>query len=160
MGVDLIPIELPTGIPVDAIRFVLSAEAAASFDELTRSHRDDLLVRQDRGAWPNSFRQSRMIPAVEYIQANRARTMLMGEMEAVMDGIDVFVTPSYGGSVLLTTNLTGHPAVIVPNGFRENGTPVSISFIGKLFGEGELLAAAKAYQDATDFHLRHPAAFT
>lgn len=160
MGVDLIPVELPTGIPVDAIRFVLSAEAAAAFDELTRGHRDDLLVRQDRGAWPNSFRQARMIPAVEYIQANRARTMLMGEMEAVMDGIDVFVTPSYGGSVLLTTNLTGHPAVIVPNGFRENGTPVSISFIGKLFGEAELLAAAKAYQDTTGFHLQHPAAFT
>ena len=160
MGVDLIPVELPTGIPVDAIRFVLSAEAAASFDELTRSHRDDLLVRQDRGAWPNSFRQSRMIPAVEYIQANRARTMLMGEMDAVMDAVDVFVTPSYGGSVLLTTNLTGHPAVTVPNGFRENGTPVSISFIGNLYGEAELLAAAKAYQDATGFHLQHPAAFT
>ena len=160
MGVDLIPVELPTGIPVDAIRFVLSAEAAASFDELTRSHRDDLLVRQDRGAWPNSFRQSRMIPAVEYIQANRARTILMNDMDAVMDAVDVFVTPSYGGTVLLTTNLTGHPAITVPNGFRENGTPVSISFIGKLYGEAELLAAAKAYQDATGFHLQHPAAFT
>ncbi|MBE0595127.1 MAG: amidase, partial [Gemmatimonadales bacterium] len=145
MGIELIPVELPTDVPVDAIRFVLSAEGAASFDELTRSNRDDLLVRQGSGAWPNSFRQSRMIPAVEYIQANRARTMLMGAMDAVMDGIDVFVTPSYGGSVLLTTNLTGHPCITVPNGFRENGTPVSLSFIGKLYGEAELLAAAKAY---------------
>jgi Asp-tRNA(Asn)/Glu-tRNA(Gln) amidotransferase A subunit family amidase len=159
MGIELIPVELPTDVPVDAIRFVLSAEGAASFDELTRSNRDDLLVRQGSGAWPNSFRQSRMIPAVEYIQANRARTMLMGAMDAVMDGIDVFVTPSYGGSVLLTTNLTGHPCITVPNGFRENGTPVSLSFIGKLYGEAELLAAAKAYQDATGFHLQHPAAF-
>jgi len=159
MGVDLVPVELPTDVPVDAIRFVLSAEAAAAFDELTRSNRDDLLVRQGAGAWPNSFRQSRMIPAVEYIQANRARTMLMGAMDAVMDGIDLFVTPSFGGSVLLTTNLTGHPAVIVPNGFREDGTPVSISFIGKLYGEAELLAAAMRYQDATGFHLQHPAAF-
>ena len=159
MGIELIPVELPTDVPVDAIRFVLSAEGAASFDELTRSNRDDLLVRQGAGAWPNSFRQSRMIPAVEYIQANRARTMLMGAMDAVMDGIDVFVTPSYGGSVLLTTNLTGHPCITVPNGFRENGTPVSLSFIGKLYGEAELLAAAKAYQDATGFHLQHPAAF-
>jgi Asp-tRNA(Asn)/Glu-tRNA(Gln) amidotransferase A subunit family amidase len=159
MGVDLVPVELPTDVPVDAIRFVLSAEAAAAFDELTRSNRDDLLVRQGAGAWPNSFRQSRMIPAVEYIQANRARTMLMGAMDAVMDGINLFVTPSFGGSVLLTTNLTGHPAVIVPNGFREDGTPVSISFIGKLYGEAELLAAAMRYQDATSFHLQHPAAF-
>ena len=159
MGVDLVPVELPTDVPVDAIRFVLSAEAAAAFDDLTRSNRDDLLVRQGAGAWPNSFRQARMIPAVEYIQANRARTMLMGAMDAVMDGIDLFVTPSYGGSVLLTTNLTGHPAAVLPNGFREDGTPVSISFIGKLYGEAELLTAAMRYQDATGFHLQHPAAF-
>ncbi len=86
--------------------------------------------------------------------------MLMGRMQALMDGIDVFITPSYGGSVLLTTNLTGHPAVTVPNGFRDDGTPVSISFIGTLFGEAELLAVAKAYQDATGFHLRRPPTFT
>jgi Asp-tRNA(Asn)/Glu-tRNA(Gln) amidotransferase A subunit family amidase len=85
--------------------------------------------------------------------------MLMGAMDAAMDGIDVFVTPSFGGGVLLTTNLTGHPAVTLPNGFRENGTPVSISFIGTLYGEAKLLAAAKAYQDATGFHLQHPAEF-
>ncbi len=160
MGVELIPVELPTDIPVDALRFILSAEAAAAFDDLTRSDRDDLLVRQVEQAWPNVFRQSRLIPAVEYIQANRARTMLMGRMQALMDGIDVFITPSYGGSVLLTTNLTGHPAVTVPNGFRDDGTPVSISFIGTLFGEAELLAVAKAYQDATGFHLRRPPTFT
>jgi len=80
-------------------------------------------------------------------------------MDAVMDGIDLFVTPSYGGSVLLTTNLTGHPAAVLPNGFRDDGTPVSISFIGKLYGEAELLAAAMRYQEATGFHLQHPAAF-
>ena len=84
----------------------------------------------------------------------------MGAMAATMDGIDVFITPSYGGTVLLTTNLTGHPAVTVPSGFQEDGTPVSISFIGKLFGEAELLAVAKSYQDATGFHLQHPAEFT
>jgi len=160
LGVDLLPVELPTDVPVDALRFILSAEAAAAFDDLTRSNRDDLMVRQVEQAWPNVFRQSRLIPAVEYIQANRVRTMLMGSMDAVMDGIDVFITPSYGGTVLLTTNLTGHPAVTVPNGFRDDGTPVSISFIGKLFGEAELLAVAKAYQDATGFHLRRPPTFT
>jgi Asp-tRNA(Asn)/Glu-tRNA(Gln) amidotransferase A subunit family amidase len=159
LGVPLIPIEMPDQFPVDAIRFILNVEAAAAFDELTRSNRDDLLVRQIERAWPNVFRQSRLIPAVEYVQANRMRTMLMGAVEAAMDGVDIFITPSYGGNVLLTTNLTGHPAVTVPNGFREDGTPVSISFIGRLFGEAELLAAARAFQNATGFHLKRPPAF-
>jgi Asp-tRNA(Asn)/Glu-tRNA(Gln) amidotransferase A subunit family amidase len=159
LGVPLIPIEMPDQFPVDAIRFILNVEAAAAFDELTRSNRDDLLVRQIEQAWPNVFRQSRLIPAVEYVQANRMRTMLMGAVEAAMDGVDVFITPSYGGNVLLTTNLTGHPAVTVPNGFGEDGTPVSISFIGRLFGEAELLAAARAFQDATGFHLERPPLF-
>jgi Asp-tRNA(Asn)/Glu-tRNA(Gln) amidotransferase A subunit family amidase len=159
LGVDLVPIELPEQFPTSALRAILSVEAAAAFDELTRSNRDDLLVRQSSGAWPNSFRRSRFVPAVEFIQANRVRTMVMEAMDAAMDGIDVFITPSYGGSVLLTTNLTGHPAVTVPNGFTEEGTPVSISFIGRLFAEAELLRVAKAFQDATGHHLRHPPEF-
>lgn len=159
LGAELIPMEVPADYPLGALRIILNVEAAAAFDELTRTNQDDLLVRQIRNAWPNVFRTSRLIPAVEYVQANRVRTMLMGAMAAAMDGIDVFVTPSFGGGVLLTTNLTGHPAVTVPNGFRENGTPVSISFIGTLYGEAKLLAAAKAYQDATGFHLQHPAEF-
>ncbi|MFQ6114199.1 MAG: amidase, partial [bacterium] len=96
------------------------------------------------------------IPAVEYIQANRVRTLVMEAMVALMSEIDVYVVPSFGGSNLLMTNLTGHPAVVLPNGFTEKGTPTSISFIGKLYGEAETLAVAKAYQDATDFHLKHP----
>jgi Asp-tRNA(Asn)/Glu-tRNA(Gln) amidotransferase A subunit family amidase len=134
----------------------MSAEAAAAFDELTRSGRDDLLVRQGRGTWPNTFRQARFIPAVEYIQANRLRTLLMQKMAEEMKDIDVFVTPSYGGNNLIITNLTGHPAVVVPNGFDEKGNPTSISFIGNLFEEEKTLRMAKAYQDATDFHLKHP----
>jgi len=160
LGVRLTPIELPTQYPTSALRTILSAEAAAAFDELTRSNTDDLLVRQTSGAWPNSFRRSRFIPAVEFIQANRVRTMLMGAMEAAMDGVDVFITPSYGGDVLLVTNLTGHPAVTVPSGFTDEGTPVSISFIGQLFGEAELLRVAKAFQDTTGYHLKHPPAFS
>ncbi len=155
LGIELIPIELPD-LPVSAMRTVLSAEAAAAFDDLTRSGRDDLLKRQDRGAWPNSFRQARFIPAVEYIQANRTRTLLLEEMAEVMSQVDVYVTPSYGGNNLTLTNLTGHPCVVLPNGFREDGTPTSISFIGSLYGESEALAVARAYQEATDFHLRRP----
>lgn len=163
MGIDLIPMELPNAYPVSALRIILSAEAAAAFDELTRSGRDDLLTRQTPGSWPNSFRTARMIPAVEYLQANRVRTMLMGAMEAAMEGVDVFITPSFGGgqdrSVLLTTNLTGHPAVVVPSGFTEEGVPVSISFIGHLWGEAETLRVAKAFQDATDYNRRVPPLF-
>ncbi len=159
LGADLIPIELPSDLPISAMRIILTAEAGAAFDDLTRSNRDDLLVRQNRSAWPTTFRRSRLIPAVEYIQANRVRTMLMGQMEAAMAGIDVFITPSYANNVLLITNLTGHPAISLPNGFQEDGSPVSISFIGRLFAEDRLLVAAKAYQDATDFHTKHPSAF-
>jgi Asp-tRNA(Asn)/Glu-tRNA(Gln) amidotransferase A subunit family amidase len=155
LGVELIPFELPD-FPARAISFVLGAEAAAAFDEMTRSGKDDLLVRQGRGAWPNTFRQARFIPAVEYIQANRLRTLLMQKMAEQMKEIDVFVTPSYGGNSLLITNLTGHPAVVVPNGFDEKGSPTSISFIGNLFEEEKALRMAKVYQDATDFHLQHP----
>ena len=158
LGIELLPIELPD-LPVSALSFILSAEAGAAFDDLTRSGRDDLLVRQIEDAWPNVFRQARTIPAVEYIQANRVRTLLMREMERLLEGIDLWVSPSFGGSNLLLTNLTGHPAVVLPNGFRGNGTPTSITFNGRLFGEAEILAVARAYQEATGFHLRHPERF-
>jgi Asp-tRNA(Asn)/Glu-tRNA(Gln) amidotransferase A subunit family amidase len=155
LGIELIPFELPE-FPARAISHILSAEAAAAFDDLTRSGKDNLLVRQGRGAWPNSFRQARFIPAVEYIQANRLRTLLMQKMAERMGGIDVFITPTYGGNNLLITNLTGHPAVVVPSGFDDKGNPTSITFIGNLFEEGKALRVAKAYQDATGFHLKHP----
>jgi Asp-tRNA(Asn)/Glu-tRNA(Gln) amidotransferase A subunit family amidase len=155
LGVEPVPFDLPE-LPVNALSFILDAEAAAAFDELTRSNRDDLLVRQIKQAWPNSFRQARLIPAVEYIQANRIRTILMEEMAQKMKGIDVYIAPSFGGNNLLLTNLTGHPAVVVPNGFDEKGSPTSISFIGNLFEEAKTLRVAKAYQDVTDFHRKHP----
>jgi Asp-tRNA(Asn)/Glu-tRNA(Gln) amidotransferase A subunit family amidase len=155
MGVHLIPIELPK-LPVQHLSFILSAEAAAAFDELTRSGKDDLLVRQIKNAWPNVFRAARFIPAVEYIQANRIRFLLIQEMARLFEKVDLYVAPSLEGNNLLLTNLTGHPCVVVPNGFTPEGTPTSITFIGKLFDEGTLLAFAKAYQDATDYHLKHP----
>jgi len=154
LGVELVPFEIPD-FPVYNLTIILNAEAAAAFDELTRNNRDLLLVRQTRGAWPNSFRLARLIPAVEYIQANRLRTLLMQQMAEKMKTIDVYIAPS-GGANLLLTNLTGHPAVIVPDGFNENGSPTGISFIGDLFDEAKTLRVAKAFQDATDFHLKHP----
>jgi Asp-tRNA(Asn)/Glu-tRNA(Gln) amidotransferase A subunit family amidase len=158
LGAKLIPIELPK-LPFTNISFILSAEAAAAFDDLTRSGRDSLLVRQIKNAWPNVFRTSRFVPAVEYIQANRIRTLVIEEMQKIVKGIDVYVVPSFSDNLLLT-NLTGHPCVVVPNGFNKEGSPTSITFMGKLFDEGTVLAVAKAYQDATDWHKKHPTLLT
>ncbi len=155
LGLKLIPIELPD-YPIDAMGLILSVEAAAAFDELTRSGTDDLLVRQMKNAWPNRFREARTVPAVEYIQANRLRTLVMNAMQEELAGIDAYVSPSWVGPNLHLTNLTGHPAVVLPNGLRKEGTPSSISFVGRLFGEDRLLALARAYQNATSFHLEHP----
>ncbi|HKJ69363.1 MAG TPA: amidase [bacterium] len=158
LGVELHAIDLPD-TPVEPLSIILGVEAAAAFEELTLSDSDDLMVRQIRNAWPNVFRASRFIPAVEYIQANRIRSLLIEQMAAVMKDIDVFVTPSFGGDQMLLTNLTGHPCVVLPNGFREEGTPASISFIGQLYDEATVLAFARVYQEATDYHLQHPPLF-
>ena len=168
LGITMKPVELPK-FPFNAIRFVLLAEGAAAFDELTRSGRDAKLTAQARFDWPNTFRYSHFIPAVEYINANRARTMGMRLVAELFKDIDVLVCPT-NSPQLVMTNLTGHPAVILPHGFRPAdtpepakptdpggaGTPISITFLGNLFGEAKLCALAKAYQDATDFHLKHP----
>lgn len=157
LGFELVPFETPQQFPLGSLRSaILSAEAAAAFDELTRSNRDDLM---ERSSWPNTFRTARLVPAVEYINANRVRTLVMQAMHEAMQDVDVVVTPSYGGNILLLTNLTGHPTVVLPNGFTDEGTPVSLSFVGRLFGEGDALLVAKAYQDATDFHRQYPPLF-
>ncbi len=158
LGAQLSPITLPD-YPVEALAFILSAEAAAAFDELTRSGKDDLLVRQIKNAWPNVFRSSRFIPAVEYIQANRLRHTIIQEMQEMLETIDIYIAPSFGGNNLLLTNLTGHPCVVLPNGFSDEGSPRSISFIGGLYDEAVLLAAAKVYQDASHFLEKSPPMF-
>ncbi|MDD8020059.1 MAG: amidase [Acidobacteriota bacterium] len=154
LGLELQEIELPE-IDPEIISFILNVEAAAAFDELTRTGQDDLMVRQGPEDWPNIFRQARFVPAVEYIQANRLRSLLIEQFAARLKGIDVYLTTS-GGSSLLLTNLTGQPTVVVPCGFDDKGHPLSISFIGNLFKEGLALRLAKAYQQATGFHLKHP----
>ncbi|MHB8578660.1 MAG: amidase [Ignavibacteriaceae bacterium] len=160
LGAKLIPIKLPN-LPVNDISFILDAEAGAAFDVLTRSGKVDLLARQGKDNWPNIFRASRFIPAVEYINANRVRYMLIQEMEKMFDKnkIDLYLAPSDEGDNSLVTNLTGHPLVVVPNGFLTKNHPASITFVGRLFDEGEILEVAKAYQDATGYQLKHPAMF-
>jgi Asp-tRNA(Asn)/Glu-tRNA(Gln) amidotransferase A subunit family amidase len=154
LGVQLTPIELPE-FPYQAMTVILSAEAAAAFDELTRSGRVREMAQQERGSWPNTFRVAHFIPAVDYVNANRVRTLAIEAMARVMSTVDVIVTPT-SGVQLVVTNLTGHPAVILPNGFQEDGTPVSLTFLGGLYREAPMLALARAYQEATGFHLKHP----
>jgi Asp-tRNA(Asn)/Glu-tRNA(Gln) amidotransferase A subunit family amidase len=173
MGVKLIPVEMPS-FPYDAMVMMLESEAAAAFDELTRSGRDKLLTEQGADDWPNSFRSARFFPAVEYIQASRARRLAMESVGKVFREVDVIVAPTFGKQLVIT-NLTGHPAVILPNGFRgvdapppaslgdgadDNvagpGTPVSLTMLGNLYGEAKLLAFARAYQEATGFHKMFP----
>jgi len=155
LGATLIPIELPK-LPFNSMNFILDAEAGAAFQELVLTHRSDLLARQEKAAWPNIFRTAQFIPAVEYIQANRVRTLLMQNWYEKLKGLDLYLSPSYSDNLLLT-NLTGNPCVVLPNGFSQKGLPTSITFMGQLFGEGKTLEAARIYQNATGFHLKHPA---
>ncbi|MFZ1329243.1 MAG: amidase, partial [Chitinophagaceae bacterium] len=129
--------------PVNLVSIILNAESAAAFDELTRTNRDDLIERQDRNFWPNSFRAARTIPAVEYINANRYRSILCSRMNDFMKNYDVLIVPTFSGRQLSMTNLTGHPVVCMPIGFNQTGSPLSITLIGNLYDEATILAAAK-----------------
>ena len=173
MGVNLIPLELPK-LPFGAMVPLLTAEAAAAFDDLTTTGRDKLLTEQGPEDWPNAFRIARFYPAVEYIQANRARSLAIQQMSALFQQADVIVA-STNSEQLVVTNLTGHPACIVPNGLRGDdaptpptidtgdddqiggpGTPVSLTFLAGHYQDAKLCAFARAYQQATGFEKLHP----
>jgi Asp-tRNA(Asn)/Glu-tRNA(Gln) amidotransferase A subunit family amidase len=150
IGVKLVPIKLPSKYPVSALTIILHAEAAAVFDEVPRKD-----LRESLESWNTSFRAGQFVPAVEYLRANRIRSLVMQEMEEVMSQVDLYV----GGDDLVLTNFTGHPTLVMPNGFRktpQGDLPNSITFTGRLYGESELLAVGHAYQQATGHHLRHP----
>src|ERR1041384_6635359 len=153
-GAKLTPIELPK-FSAGSLRFILTAEAAAAFDDITRDGRVNELSGQSPNDWPNTFRTSRFIPAVEYLRAQRARTLLMREMEQLMSQWDVFVSPAPGSASLLVTNLTGHPAVVLPCGFA-NDLPLAIMFTGGVYDEVSPLRVALAYERATQWHTMHP----
>jgi len=161
MGIDVKPVDFPdsTVYPANLISVILSAESAAAFDELTRTNRDDLIERQDKNFWPNSFRAARVIPAVEYINANRYRYTLSEKVQQFMKNYDVVIVPTFAGSQLAITNLTGNPVVCMPMGYNQRNLPVSITLVGNLYDEASILEAAKAYQDKTDFHKKHPEKF-
>lgn len=163
LGVELVPVNFPdSGVYYfNIMDIVISAECAAAFDEFTRNNIDDEMTQQGKNDWPNSFRVSRLMSAVEYINANRHRYLLMKKVNELMNGIDVLICPGRGsGNQVAITNLTGHPAVCMPTGFdKKSELPTSITLIGKLYGEATILSAAKALQDATPWENVHPPKF-
>ncbi len=160
MGARVVPVDFPDNLHGDEIlSLIIGVESAAAFDPLTRSNKDDEMVQQWKDRWPNTFRTSRFVPAVEYINACRLRNEIMLKMDPVINAFDIIIAPPETGDQLAITNLTGNPSITIPNGVLPNGLPASISFIGKHFGEANLLAFTKAYQEYTGFHLKHPAGF-
>lgn len=155
-GFELVPKRLPDTFEPEIISLILTAEAAAAFDDLTRSGRDDLLVRQIKNAWPNEFRSGRFIPAVEYIQANRLRYRLVLEFNEMMKDVDVLLSPSFEGDQLLMTNLTGHPCVVLPNGSYESENGGTITLVGHHFDETTILMVARYLQSLTPYEEEHP----
>lgn len=161
MGVQLIPVTFPdsTAYPYDIVGITLASECAAAFDELTRTNADDQLTRQNRNDWPNYFRAARFIPAVEYVNAQRHRYLLMKKMQEFFSNVDVVITPTYAGSQLAITNLTGHPALCMPTGFSRQGLPTSITILGNLYGEANLLSVGRMLQLNTGWEDVHPSKF-
>ncbi len=161
MGVQLIPVNFPdtAAYPYDIVGITLASEAAAAFDELTRTNLDDQLTRQNRNDWPNYFRSARFIPAVEYVNAQRHRYLMMKKMQEFFANVDVVITPTYAGSQLAITNLTGHPALCMPTGFTKQGLPTSITLLGNLYGEANLISVGKALQLNTGWEDVHPEKF-
>ena len=163
LGVELVPVELPGGPSPDLNLMILADGADALSNPLITN--SGPLKRQDR---VSSNLAARFIPAVEYLKNQRLRTELMGNMARLMDSVDVYAVPfdysDYTPNPVATrntqvTNLTGHPSITLPHGFNETGHPTSITFIGKLYGEGEMMAVAKAYQDKTEWSSKHPPEF-
>jgi Asp-tRNA(Asn)/Glu-tRNA(Gln) amidotransferase A subunit family amidase len=160
MGLTLSEVRIPERPAVPTIAILYSESNAALRDPVRTA--PEQLVRKDRTAGQNSFR---LFPASDYLNANRARALLMREMARVMSDVDVYVTPfdyaDYTPNPVATlntsiTNLTGQPCVVVPHGFNEKGQPTSLTFVGRVFGEASMLAAAHAFQQATNWHLQHP----
>jgi len=158
-GITLQPVELKISINAAPLLSMLFVEGAAAFDDFTRLGLDDQMVAQHKSAWPNIFRAARFIPAVEYIQMSRQRSLLIEEMHALMKEYDVIITPSFAGQQLQITNLTGHPALCLPNGFGANGSPTSITLLANLFEEEKLIMVGRLIQENSDWQTKRPPLF-
>ena len=160
MGATVTGINFPDNLHGDeTLNLIVGVESATAFDPLTRSNKDEEMVQQNKDRWPNIFRTSRLVPAVEYLTACRVRYQIMKQMDKFIDQYDVIIAPPETGDQLAITNLTGNPSITLPNGKLYNNMPASITFIGKHFGEAKLLAFTKAYQEYTGYNLKHPPGF-
>ena len=161
LGAVLIPVDFPDSAVYNfnIMRAVLSSESAAQFDDFTRNNVDDEMTRQTKNDWPNEFRTRRLTTAVEYINAQRHRYLLMQKVNEVINQFDVIISPNWTGNQSAITNLTGHPVICFPTGFSKNNQPTGISIIGKLYDEATIIAVAKKYQDATEWNKMHPEMF-
>ncbi len=161
LGAALIPVDFPDSAVYNfnIMRAVLSSESAAQFDDFTRNNVDDEMTRQTKNDWPNEFRSRRLTSAVEYINAQRHRYLLMQKVNEVVNQFDVIISPNWTGNQSAITNLTGHPVICFPTGFSKNNQPTGISIIGKLYDEATIIAVAKIYQDATEWNKMHPEMF-
>lgn len=159
-GAQLQPLEWPARIPAVAMDIIMRVESAAAFEELTSRDRDDELLDQSVDARPNVFRAAHFIPAVQYVQANRVRTVTKRRVHEVFQQVDVFLVPPMTEAALVTTNLTGHPAVTVPIGGPEEGSQQGVAVVGALWREDLVLRVAHAWQLASQVHRRRPPAFS
>jgi Asp-tRNA(Asn)/Glu-tRNA(Gln) amidotransferase A subunit family amidase len=180
LGMVPVEVSLPDW-PYDSLNIILFAESAAAFEELTLSHKVDELKMQVPDAWPNTFRQSRFLSAVDFVQADRLRRKVALEMARVMSEVDVLLVPSLRDEALVIPNFTGHPSLTLRAGFVEvtearsdwapdpkhplpkfatpRRVPYGVTLIGRLFEEGTLAQAGMAMEQAFGVAGERPAGF-
>ncbi len=180
LGMELVEVSLPDW-PYDSLNLMLFAEAAAAFDDLVLGHKLDMLKAQVPDAWPNVFRQSRFLSAVDFVQADRFRRKVAEEMARVMAQVDLLIVPSLRDEMLVISNNTGHPSLTLRAGFLEvsearsdwapdpahplpkfsppRRVPHGITLIGRLFDEGTLAQAGMALEAAFNVMGEHPPGF-
>jgi len=180
LGMELVEVSLPDW-PYDSLNLILFAESAAAFEELTMGHKEAELRAQVPDAWPNTFRQSRFLSAVDFVQADRMRRKVAQEMARIMTQVDLLLVPSLRDEILVITNNTGHPSLTLRAGFVEvsearsdwapdpkhplpkfsppRRVPHGITLIGRLFDEGTLCQAGMALERAFGVAAERPAGF-
>ena len=170
LGCEMVALERGE-LPYHTLTGILYAEAAAAFEDLTLSGRDDELTWQEPEAWPNKFRMARFLSAVDHVQLDRLRRLVMQETASAFAQVDVMIGPSLAGPMLVISNFTGHPCLCLPSGFRPSpareavldaeagplsDVPHSICLWGRLFDEGRLLGVGRALERALGLGVRRP----
>ena len=158
-GAELVPLDLPD-LPYDTLFNLITVDAAAAFEDLTLSGRDDELTWQEKEAWPNTFRAAHFFPAVEYVQLQRFRRLVMEKMASVFSGIDAAISPEHRSKLLVITNSTGQPSLTIRAGFRPDGTPFGVNLWGRYLGEEVLIRLGVHLEQAFAVADRRPPGFS